>query len=228
MSVLAPIAFVLVFAAVAGLVVWLVVRTARRNRAPRNRAVGHDLARLAAEKGWQYSPRDDDFLRRFTGYPFGRGGNLRPALDLVTGAHRGRPFACFQFSPPRSLPPGERVAAIDYVRVVAVSLAAPVPTVVVTRAGSAPAWTRKHTLGDPVFDGAFKVGTEDEPFAARLLAGPVRRWLLENPPPGALRFGGPDVLVWQADDGGFDAHTVEPTVDRLCDLLDRVPPDVLR
>ncbi|MPZ85251.1 MAG: hypothetical protein GEV28_34640 [Actinophytocola sp.] len=228
MSVLAPVAFVLVFAAIIALMAWLVVRTARRNRAPRDPAVSHDLARLAADRGWRFTPRDDGFLRRFSGYPFGRGGRRRPALDLVTGTHRGRTFACFQFSPPRSLPPGEGSAEIDHARVVAVALPAAVPAVLVTRAHAAPRWTRRYTAGDDAFDRAFAVGTEDGPFADRVLTEPVRRWLLDNPPAGSVRFGGPDVVAWHADPGGFDARMVEPAVDHLCDLLDRIPPDALR
>lgn len=228
MSVLAPIAFVLVFAAIIGLVAWLVVRTARRNRAARDPAVSQALAQLAAAHGWSYHPRDDAFLRRFSGYPFGRGGRARPALDLVTGTHRGRAFACFQYSPPRSLPAGEYSAEVDYVRVVAVSLPAPVPTVLVTDASGAPRWTRRYIVGDEAFDRVFAVGTDDERFADRVLTEPVRRWLLDNPPPGSLRFGGPDLIGWHADRGGFDAPMVEPAVDRLCDLLDRVPADALR
>ncbi|HEY7593276.1 MAG TPA: hypothetical protein VH969_08990 [Actinophytocola sp.] len=225
---LAPVAFVLVFAAIIGLIGWLLVRTVRRNRAPRNPAVGHDLARLAAERGWHYTPRDDEFLRRFDGYPFGRGGQLRPALDLVTGTHRGREFACFQFAPPRSLSPGEGSAEIGYTRVVAVTLPAPVPTLVLSPARSAPRWTRRYTTGDDAFDRTFAVGTEDEPFADHVLTEPVRRWLLANPPAGALRLGGPSLVAWNADTGGFAASMVEPAVAHLSDLLDQIPPDALR
>jgi hypothetical protein len=228
MSELAPIAFVLVFVAIIGLVVWLGVRTARRNRAPRDPAAGRDLAALAAARGWRFTAKDDTFLRRFNGYPFGRGGRSRPALDLLTGTHRGRAFACFQFSPPRSLPAGEYSAEIDYVRVVAVSLPAPVPTVLVTDARAAPRWTRSYTTGDDAFDRTFAVGTEDEPFAGRLLTEPVRRWLVANPPAGSLRFGGGDLVGWQADTGGFAASMVEPAMNHLCDLLDRIPPNALR
>lgn len=228
MSVLAPVAFGLVFAAIIGLMVWLVVRTVRHNRAPRDPAVSRDLARLAADRGWRFTPRDEEFLRRFRDYPFARGGRTRPALDLITGTHRGRTFACFQYSPPRSLPPGEGSAEIDHARVVAVALPAPVPAVLVTRAGAAPRWTRRYTTGDEAFDRVFAVGTEDEPFADRMLTEPVRRWLLANPPAGSVRFGGPDVIAWQADTGGFDARMVEPAVDHLCDLLDRIPPDAPR
>jgi hypothetical protein len=228
MSALAPIAFVLVFLAIIGLVGWLVVRTARRNRAPRDPAAGRDLAALAAARGWRYTARDDTFLRRFTGYPFGRGARHTPALDLVTGTHRGREFACFQFAPPRSLPAGEYSAEIRYVRVVAVSLPTPVPTVLVTGARTAPRWTRRYTTGDDTFDRTFAVGTEDEPFAGRLLTVPVRHALLADPPPGSLRFGGGDLVGWQPDTGDLAATMVEPAVDRLCDLLDRVPPDALR
>jgi hypothetical protein len=225
MSALAPIVFVVAFAAVLGLVGWLVVHTARHNRAPRDPARSHDLARLAAAKRWQYSPRDDGFTRRYAGYPFGRRAT---ALDLVIGTHRGREFACFQYAPPRSLPAGEYSARIDFVRVVAVSLPAAVPTVLVTGARGAPRWTRRHTTGDDAFDLAFAVGTEDEAFAARLLTAPVRRRLLANPPAGSVRFGGPDLITWHPDTGGFEAGVVEPALDRLCDLLDLVPADALR
>jgi hypothetical protein len=220
MSALAPIAFVLVFAAVLGLVVALAVRTARRNR--RDPAASEDLARLARAAGWTYRPRDDAFLRRFRGYPFGHGSRSRPALDLVTGTHRGRGFACFVFAPARALPAGEYSAQVRRARVVAVSLPAPVPSVLVTPATRAP---RRFTTGDDAFDRTFAVGTDDEAFATRLLTVAARRWLLANPPSGPLRFGGPDVLTWQADTGGF---AVQLALDHLCDLLDRLPAEALR
>jgi hypothetical protein len=229
MEALAPVLFALVFAGFIGLLAWLIVHTVRRGRAPRDPAVGEDLARLAAENGWQFSPRDDGFLRRYDGYPFGNGNDRTvPALDLVTGTHRGREFACFLYSPPRKMPAGEYPLEIRYARVVAVSLPAPVPTVLLTRGRSAPRWTRRFTIGDDAFDRAFAVGTENEPFAGRLLTPLVRRWLLDNPPAGSLRFGGPDLVCWQSDTGGFTADMVEPAVDRLCDLLDRIPVDALR
>lgn len=228
MAELAPIAFVLVFAAIVGLAAWLLIRTARRNRAARDPEVSRDLARLAADRGWRFTPRDDRFLRRFDAYPFARGGRLRPALDLVTGTHRGRTFSCFQFAPPRSLPPGDGSAEIDHARVVAVSLPVPVPGMLVTPARAAPRWTREYTVGDDAFDRTFAVGTEDVAFAERVLTEPVRRWLLDNPPVGSVRFGGTDVVAWHADRGGFDARAAESAVNHLCDLLDRIPPDALR
>lgn len=228
MEALAPVAFVLVFVAIMGLIVWMFVRTARRNRAPRNPATSQDLARLAAAKGWRYSPRDDEFLRRFDGYPFGRGTTALPALDLVTGTHRGRMFACFQYRPPRRMVPGDYPMELRYVRVFAVSLPGSTPTVLVTRGRTAPRWTRRYTVGDDTFDRAFAVGTEDERFAGRLLTAPVRRWLLDNPPAGSLKFGGTDLVEWYEDKGGFTASTIEPTVDRLSALLDRIPADALR
>ena len=223
MSVLAPLAFVVVFAAVLGLVGWLAVRTARRNR-----LVPDDgLAALAAAKGWTYHPRAEGFLRRYRGYPFGHGGRTRPALDLVTGTHRGREFACFRYEPARSLPVGDHAAEVRRVRVVAVSLPAALPHLLVTPASRAP---RRYTTGDDAFDRVYQVGTDDERFAARLLTAPARRWLLDNPPGGPVRFGGPDLLTWHADEepaGSSAAGTVEPAVDRLCDLLDRLPAGAL-
>jgi hypothetical protein len=228
MEALAPVMFVLVFVAIMGLLVWLFVRTNRRNRAPRNPAIGQDLARLAAARGWRFSPREDEFLRRFDGYPFGRGATALPALDVVTGTHRGRDFACFQYKPPRKIVPGDYPMELRYVRAVVVSLPATVPTVLLTRGRTAPRWTRRYTTGDDAFDRAFAVGTEDEPFAGRLLSEPVRRWLQANPPAGSLKFGGTDLVEWHEDRGGFQASMVESTVDRLCALLDRLPAETLR
>ncbi|MCT2583559.1 hypothetical protein [Actinophytocola gossypii] len=225
MSELAPVAFVLVFVAIVGLAAWMLVRTARRNRAARDPAAGRDLARVAAARGWRYTPVDEEFPRRYDGYPFSRGG---PALDLVTGSHRGREFACFQYSPPRALAPGESSAEIDYLRVFAVELPAPVPSALVTPAGAAPRWTRRYTTGDEEFDRAFAVGTEDEPFAGRVLTQPVRQRLLADPPAGPLRFGDRSLLTWRPDRGGFDPHEVVPALDRLCDLVEQLPPDALR
>jgi hypothetical protein len=232
MEAAAPVVFVLVFVAIMGLIGWLFVRSVRRNRAPRDPAIGQDLARLAAAKGWRYSPHDGEFLRRFKGYPFGRGGRTLPALDLVTGTHRGRTFACFLYRPPRRTVPSEYPLELRHVRVVAVSLPVSppvsVPTVLVTRGRTAPRWTRRYTVGDDAFDRAFAVGTEDERFAGRLLGQPVRRWLLDNPPAGSLKFGGADLVEWREDRGGFQASSIEPTLDRLHALLDRIPADALR
>jgi hypothetical protein len=225
MEALAPVVFVLVFVAIMGLVAWFFVHTVRRNRAPRDPAVGQDLARLAAAKGWRYTPRDDEFPRRLRGYPF---GGAMPAVDLVTGTHRGRTFACFQYRRPRRTSPGDYPMDLRYIRAVAVSLPASVPNVLITRGRTTPRWARRYTVGDDAFDRAFAVGTDDEAFASRLLGMPLRRWLLDNPPAGSLRFGGTDLVEWHEDRGGFQASTIEPTVDRLCALLDRIPTDALR
>ena len=231
MSELAPIVFVLVFAAVVGLACWLVVRALRRNRALRG-GPGSDssgqLAMLAAECGWRFVPQDSDVLKRFTGYPFRQAGRARPVFDLVTGTHRGRAFTCFQYSRPRSLPPGEFPVEIRYARVFTVSLDAPVPTMLITTARAAPRWTRRFTTDDETFDRTFAVGTEDERFASAVLTQPVRRWLVDNPPTVTLRLGGPDLIGWHAERKEFDARTVIPVLDYLCDLLDQIPPAALQ
>ena len=222
MAELAPAVFVLVFLAIIAVPVLITVSAIRRNRAARNPATGEGLSRLAAGKGWHHVARDDEFLARFDGYPLG-GGQGRPALDLVTGTHRGRQFACFQYAPPRrSMAPGEYPLQVDYIRVFVLSLPASVPDMLIDDTSTAPRWTRKYTVGDDAFDRVFVVGTEDEKFAGRILTEPVRRWLLDRPPAGPLRFGGQHLIRWRADTGGFDACMVEPALDYMSDLLDRV------
>jgi hypothetical protein len=225
MDALAPVIFVMLFASVLGLMAWLLISTVRRNRAPRAPAGSAEFERLAAAKGWQYHSRADNFLRRFHGYPFS-GAGARPALDLVTGTHRGRDFVCFQYSLPRSVQPGEHPVAIDYARVVALSLPMldSAPTVVLAPAGS-PRWTRRYTVGDDVFDRMFAVGSEDTGFANQFLTEPLRRWLIDHPPLGSLRIGGGYLLWWRPDRADFDSQLVEPTLDWLCDLADRLPPN---
>jgi hypothetical protein len=212
---LAPVLFVLLFVLVVGGAVALLVRASRRNRAARDPAARRDLARLAGARGWRFTPRHPRFVRqRFDGYPFTRGG---PALDLVTGTHRDREFACFQYAPPRAMPPGEYPIQARYLRVFAVSLPEPAPHLMVTPGGAQ--GRQRYTTGDAEFDRAFAVGTEDEDFAGRVLTPRVRRSLLDDPPPGPVRFGGTDLVCWRPDRGGFTAAEVEPVLDRLCDLL---------
>lgn len=225
MEALAAIGFVLVFVAIIGLPIYLAASTVRRNRAPLDPARGAALARLAAERGWSHTSRDDTYMRRFRGYPFGRGGHLRPAFDLVRGTHRGRAFACFLFAPPRSLQPGEQVLAMRYLRVFLISLPFSAPRVLVTEARGAPRWTRRYKVGDEAFDRAFAIGTDDEAFADRILTESVRRWLLETRSAVPLRLGGEDLISWRIDAGDFAAEMLEPALDRLCDFLDRLPAD---
>ena len=223
MAELAPVAFVLVFVAVISLPAWLLIRSVRRNRAMRDPGVGQALAQLAAGKGWCYSARDDQFVKRYDSYPFSRRRPARPALDLITGTHRGRQFACFQYAPSRKLPPGEHPVEIDYIRVFAVSLHTKVPSMLIADARRTPRWLRRYTVGDDTFDRAFAVGTEEAEFTDRVLTEPLRRWLLDNPPPGSLRFLSSDLIGWHADTIGFDPHKIEPALDYLNDLVDRVP-----
>jgi hypothetical protein len=223
MAELAPVAFVLVFVAVIGLPIWLLVGALRRNRAMRDPAIGEALGQLAAAKGWRYAPRDAELVKRFDTYPFGRSGRGRPALDLITGTHRGRQFACFQYAPRRMRPPAENPVEITYIRVFVVTLPTAVPSMVITGAGSTPRQFRRYTVGDGSFDRAFMVGTDDAEFADRTLAEPLRRWLLDNPPPVRVQLLGTNLIGWRADMVGFNPHMVEPELNYLNDLVDRIP-----
>lgn len=233
METLAPVAFFLVFAAVIGLVVWLVVRTARRKRTMRDPAVGADLARLAGERGWRHEPEVTGYAERFDGHPFHGNTAVQPVFDLVSGSYRGRPFACFQYSPPRSMPPGEQPAEATYLRMFTLELPAPVPRLRLWPAGADPRWMRGFTTGDPEFDKAIAVGTRDQDFATRVLTEPVQRWLRDNPPlagvaKGSVCFEGNYLLGWYEEKGRFDPNKVEPALEYLSRLLSNVPQDALR
>jgi hypothetical protein len=228
MAELAPVVFVLALVAVVGLPVWLLVGAHRRNRAMRDPAVGEAVAQLAAAKGWRYTAQDDRFADQFDGAgPFGRGARRRPALDLVTGTHRRREFACFQYAPPRRMRRHEQPVEIAYIRVFVVSLPTSVPSMQITSAGRTPRWSRRYTVGDESFDHAFMVGTDDAAFTSGILTDSLRRWLVDNPPPGRVRLLGSHLICWHDDRVGFDPQRIEVVLDYLTDLVDRMAVDRL-
>ncbi|MQA09832.1 MAG: hypothetical protein GEU98_15035 [Pseudonocardiaceae bacterium] len=235
MSVLAPILFFVLFAAIIGGTIWLWLRPGRKNRQWRDPATGQELASLAAEQGWSYTPERKDYLQRYGDrYPFHRAAGVgEPALDVVTGTHRGREFACFQFLFPRPARPTEGPAQRTYFRVFSVSLRASAPKLILRGAHLDPLWMRGFTTGDRAFDKSFVVGAGDNQFAHRILTEPVKQWLYANPPlagvaNGSLQFAGHELLGWYKEKDGFDVRLVEPVLDYLCDFLDRLPADALR
>lgn len=232
MSVLLPVAFVLVFVAIVGTPIVLLVHAGRRNRALRSSAIGDQLASLAEERGWTYVAEDKGYLDSFTMYPLTRGGRHTPAFDLVTGSHRDREFSCFQFAPPRSTQAGEGQSAYGtYLRVFIVWLPTPIPVVTLSGKGAGPRWFSRFATGDETFDKEFQVGCAeaDENVVDALLTAPVRQWLLQHPPlagsgRGMLRFDQNVLIGWYEEKKPFEASSVVPHLDYLCDLFDLLPP----
>lgn len=236
MEALVAVLFVVVFIAIIGGSVWLLLRTRRRNRSLREGPGGsqrEELAQLAVRHGWEFTPERPGYLKQLTGYPFEHGGDPEmPVYNLVAGTHRGLPFSCFQYAPPRPLQPGEFAAQIQYRRAFVIWLPEPTPAMTLT-AGSSPLWTRRYTTGDETFDKAVAVGTEDTEFAERVLTAAVRDWLCRNPPvPGladaSVRFGDGVLAAWYHEKKHFDAATLLPVLEYLHALAERALPQIRR
>ncbi|WP_020668926.1 hypothetical protein [Amycolatopsis nigrescens] len=227
-SSLAPVLFVLVFVAIVGLVIWLFVRSNRRDKTMRDETVGGDLAALAAERGWSYQPENVGYLDQFSGLPFG-GARGHRALQLVSGTYRGREFSCLQYVTDTSSYTGDGGGYQRYYRVFTIGLPVPRPQLQVIAMQKAQAM-RKFTTGDAEFDQVFTVASEDDRFTADVLTAPNRQWLLGDRRARELpfRFEGGHLLTWFEQKDRFDPVSVEPVLDYLCDLLDRVAPDALR
>ncbi|PXY30945.1 hypothetical protein [Prauserella muralis] len=214
METLAPILFVVVFAAIVGLVAWLFLRSRRREQTMRDEEVGGELARLAAGRGWIFEQENVGYADRFTGYPFSQHLRERRSRELVTGTHRGWEFGAFQYSPRPMQDPGERQQYFRYFRVFAIRLPAPRPTLQLTPKGA----------------GEYKVNTDDDRFAAYVLTEPVKRWLAEDPraPRYRVRFERDELIAWYEQKDRFAPAELDMGLDFLCDLLDRVPREALR
>ncbi len=82
----------LISSAVVGVLIWLGVVQARKNR--ERRAA---LAARMTAKGYAYAPQDPTRADLFRSTPFGSGDSRR-ATDLVWGALNGRPFETFAYT----------------------------------------------------------------------------------------------------------------------------------
>jgi hypothetical protein len=84
-------AFILFFCAVAALMIVIVVVSfvaAKKRR--------EALSLLATQRGWHFAARDDGWVERFDGAPFGLGHD-RQALNVLTGGYDGRSFVAFDY-----------------------------------------------------------------------------------------------------------------------------------
>lgn len=149
------------------------------------------LAGLAAARGWTYAERDDQYVDRFSGAPFGL-GHRRRAENVLTGNHDGRSFVAFDYcyyttetSTDAQGHTRTREQAHPY-SVIALNLGAAVPELSVTPEGFFGRMVGRLTNSDielesEVFNRAFTVHCADRKFATDVLHPRMMEYLLKDP-----------------------------------------------
>lgn len=215
---------------VAGIAILVWRWQSQRKQAAANLAA---LQWLAQQRNWTYKRSDAGSVDRFAGnFPFLMKSFNASSKHLITGMHRGRPFSAFEYE--ASIGPigmrRDTVSEWTPYWIVAVALPAHRPQLAVEgrhSAANADVGARIQT-GHEQFDSAFIVSTDHEQFARDVLHTQLLQWLLAHPIAHqiAFRFERNELVAWQP--GELDARTLEPVLNMLCDVLDRVPAAVWR
>ncbi|SDS67096.1 type III secretion system chaperone family protein [Microlunatus soli] len=215
--------FVVVFVAVIGL--WFAARYVKQRRQEQRQQA---VQQFAAGRGWQFIGEDESYASRWTGKPFtGWGGTAR---NIVVGQHRGRNVCSFEYHYSTVSTSGGTTRRHNHdFSIFVVQLPAPVPAFSVEGEGifggkvaEALGFERVDS-GDPDFDNDFKVKSDDARFGALVLQQPLLQ-MLKATGPWDWRFTGPDMLSYE--NGFLKPELVQPRLDLMCDVLDRIPSDV--
>ena len=207
----------LVVLAVAGAVGWVVWRLEQQRRA-------RYLA-FAAERGWTYTPRDDTWVDRFEGSPFGRGSSRR-ATHVLRGQYAGRDMVAFHYRYlTRSHNGQQQTTQTHRFTVVALALPAALPWLeltgenVLTRIGSALGLADVE-LESEAFNRRYRVSATDRRFAYDVLHPRTMEQLLAQPTVN-LRLWGADALLW--DSGFAEPEELPGMLAALAQLVDGIP-----
>ena len=190
---------------------------------------------LATQRGWTYAERDDRWIRKFEGPPFGQGRD-RQALNVLAGRYDGRSFVALDYrysttetSTDAEGHPQSRTVVHPF-SVVAIDSAVPLPYLSVTPEGFVGRFVGRLTGSDidlesEAFNRAFTVHADDRTFAADVLHPQMMEYLLQVPDRGWVLRGGWLLAIRPGQ------HTVQELDTRLTDLdgiLDRIPDFVLK
>jgi hypothetical protein len=228
MNVLMPVLMILVVGGIFALVITMFVRTRRSEaRGIQERA---EAIQLAQERGWSYQQATYGVIDRLCGLaplPI-RGRNLL-GRHYLTGEFRGRGFCCFEYTTGtlevNDGPGGNQPV---FWTVFAVTAPGPGPELVVRRPQALDGMTQRGRvvqLGVPEFDEAFRVITDDEPFARNALTGEVVPFLASDPratKDAPIRLHNDELLTWRR--GRLSPQDLDERLNYLCDVLDRIPP----
>lgn len=224
---------VVVILAVAGIAILGWRWHARREQAAADSAA---LEWLVRQRNWTYKRTDAGSVDRFAGhFPFPVKSFNATSRHLITGMHRRRPFCAFEYAA-RIHPPGMGIGSMSTTRrrepywIVAVATPAHRPFLAVSgrQSGATEGGGARIQTGHEQFDGSFSVSTGHEQFARDVLHPQLLHWLLASPIAHQVpfRFERNELVGWRS--GRLDARMVEPVLDMLCDVLDRVPSPVWR
>jgi hypothetical protein len=210
---------------VVALIIICIVAWAIQSQVNQKRA--DEFGRLAASQGWSFIDEDDSYARRWDGPPFTGRGKVR---NIVSGQHRGRSFTAFEYVYTTTTYNGQTNSTQTHrFGVWAVSLPAAVPELSVGSEGifggkvaEALGFGRVN-IGDTQFDDSFKVKCDDEQFGLRVLHPAVVE-LLKMTGPWDWRFTGQTMLSFEK--GAFEPAALQPRLELMADVLDRVPADV--
>jgi hypothetical protein len=233
-TVLGILLKVLLFAFVVGmfaLVIRAFVRSGREDK--RVREAWADLSRVAAERGWTYEQRARGRATEYCGVgPLPGSGSNLSAWHYITGEFRGRAFKCFEYRYSNPLSGSSGVGESKKLTIESVFLvSAPGsgPFLQIGRPGKLDAVLGRRprmVLGVPEFDERFRVVTDSEDFAHRILSGPVPAFLLSDSraQKSPLRLRDDELFTWYT--GTLSPQDLEERLDYLCDVLDRIPAQV--
>jgi hypothetical protein len=192
---------------------WLLIRWALARDATR-------MAMFAAFRGWEFRREDPAMVRRFDCFPFGPGIGGQ-ALNVLTGPHRFRDCATFTYVVAKPAPQMYQVSLVEIgARVPRVELFPGdlVATLVKAMGG------QDIETGDPTFDDAWRIVSDDERFVRSVLGPELRRRLSRRDTRGmpiAIEAGA--VLTWQA--GPVGIRRISRRLDALIEVVDAIPED---
>lgn len=171
----------------------------------RRRRRAHGLRELAEAEGWTFLAEDGSLAERWRGEPFERGLS-RTATDVVRGTVDGYPVVSFTFAwraatrrPGDDEPRGGRLAQAH---VVALDAVPGEPRLELSPEGLRDKIAKVFggqdvQIGNPAFDGQWRVRASDEAFARRALDARLANLvMLSDFREARVRVEGPSVLIW--------------------------------
>lgn len=184
------------------------------------------LMTWATNSGFTYTVEDDSWCDRWHATPFGDGDH-RKAKNVVTGTHKDRPFAAFDYSYQTHSSNGKGGQTTTTHHYVVTSLQLPTylprlqvtPENLMTRLGNA-FGLDDIELESEDFNRRFRVHSPDRKFACDVLSPRTMQMLLSRP---ALswRIDGTDILGWQ--EGKLSPSLCLATTSQLQDIVDGIP-----
>jgi hypothetical protein len=213
-----PALFVLLVVGVFGVIAYVGYAQAKRRR--------ELLQQFAAGNGWTWTPRDDSWVQRFPGTPFGD-GDSRQAKNVMQGSFRGRAMVAFDYSYVTRSTDSQGRSQSQTHRYAFCTLGLPawvpklelLPEGVFGRLGTA-LGMQDIELESEDFNRRYRVRCDTPKFAYDVLPPRTMEALLTRPALH-LRFAGTDALCWEP--GSHSPVELLARLDALSAVLDGIP-----